>query len=57
MATYKIVDFYTNEDSGISTDTFEEAYDIIRDLEENNTTRYIPILIGGPDDYDEDEIQ
>ena len=40
---YKIVDFYTNKDTGITVNTIEEAKDIIYQLEKTHNTRYIPL--------------
>ena len=42
---YEIVDFFNGDKTGIIVSSIEEGYDIVRDLEQQSTKRYIPLLI------------
>jgi hypothetical protein len=60
MERYKIVNFFTGRDTGLTVNSMDEARQTIIKLEKESTDRYIPlgeqILIYEDEDEETDEI-
>lgn len=51
---YNIVDFITEQETGIVVDSLDEAHAVIFNLEKKTTNRYIPLLIKETDETNEE---